>query len=408
MLRNRLLPPLQHATNCVNQQLHRHPCLRAKSSSGASSSNAARQSKILGKFFGNRVAGSKKRWYPSAQDVSSGYGSGYQPPSVIFQASQFGKSASNSPGSKHNTRRMSVLNKLFMTHITDLLATGEAAESILGRGMQVSRVKISSDFACVNVYWLGSGDVLNDATLEAELQRTSGQLRHELSQLRLMGEVPRIKFVRDKTGSNINNVEGILRTLNLSPPDDEDADEQQQQQKPAAHSSYDVAQTARQEFYGNAAASAVTSSDSSEAFPEMRQDVLGLDHRLIMDKILTKMRKSKQSWEQHQLQQEQLQLQHQQDRPPAPDALEQVQRKLAAAEASIESSNSKFEAFLAKRRERKQTPERKKYRREQDADWALTSNSSDYDELQALTREQRERYTQEDYILEDDKDRRNV
>lgn len=407
MLRNRLLPPLQHATNCANQQLHLHLCLRAKSSSGASSSNAARQSKILGKFFGNRVAGSKKRWYPSAQDVSSGYGSGYQPPSVIFQASQFGKSSANSPGSKHNTRRMSVLNKLFMTHITDLLATGEAAESILGRGMQVSRVKISSDFACVNVYWLGSGDVFNDATLEAELQRTSGQLRHELSQLRLMGEVPRIKFVRDKTGSNINNVEGILRTLNLSTPDDEDDDEQQQQ--PAGHGGYDVAQTARQEFYGNAAAPAAVSIDSSsEAMPEMRQDVLGLDHRLIMDKILTKMRKSKQSWEQHQLQQEQLQLQPQPDRLPASDALDQMQRKLVVAEANMESSNSKFEAFLAKRRERKQTPERKKYRREHDADWGLSSTSSDYDELQALTREQRERYTQEDYILEDDKDRRNV
>lgn len=398
MLRNRLLLSLQqYAINCHKL----HPAAdaahsRRAKSSGASGSNATRQSKILGKFFGNRVAGSKKRWYPSAQDVSSGYGSGYQPPSVIFQASQFGKSG-NSPGSKHNTRRMSVLNKLFMTHITDLLATGESAESILGRGMQVSRVKISSDFACVNVYWLGTGDVHSDASLEAELQRTSGQLRHELSQLRLMGEVPRIKFVRDKTGSNINNVEGILRTLNLNKPEGEE--EEQEGSDP----SYDMAQTVRQEFYGNAAAAAAP----TEAMPEMRHDVLGLDHRLIMDKILTKMRKSKQSWEQHQ-QQQQLQLEQPQPQPEglatAADALEQVQRKLTQAGVNLEASNSKFEAFLAKRRERKQTPERKKYRREQDEDWTGSAHS-EYDELQVLSREQRERYTQEDYILEDDKDR---
>ncbi|KAH8418913.1 hypothetical protein KR222_004442, partial [Zaprionus bogoriensis] len=290
MLRNRLLP-LQHATACCAQHQ-----IRAKSSAGCHG-NAARQSRILGKLFGSRVTGSKKRWYPSQQEASGSY----QPPSVVFQASQFGKSNSSAvgggTGSKQNSRRMSVLNKLFMTHITDLLATGEGSESILGRGMQVTRVKISSDFACINVYWLGSGDGSSDALLEEQLQRASGLLRHELSQLRLMGEVPRIKFVRDRTGCNLNNVESILRTLNLSRPElDEEENEASRRQ------SYDLAQTARQELYGNAGYQPAV----GDAIPEMRQDVLGLDHRLIMDKILTKMRKSKQSWEQHeQRQQEQ-------------------------------------------------------------------------------------------------------
>ncbi|KAH8267043.1 hypothetical protein KR044_004652, partial [Drosophila immigrans] len=274
MLRNRLLP--------LSLQQAAHSWRRSKTTSN---SNATRQSKILGKLFGSRVAGSKKRWYPSS-DVGNNSGgasssAGYQPPSVVFQASQFGK-GNNSSGSKQNTRRIAVLNKLFMTHITDLLATGEAAEAILGRGLQVTRVKITSDFSCVNVYWLG-----NDATLETELQRCSGLLRHELSQLRLMGEVPRIKFVRDRSGSNINQVEGILRTLNLQPVEEEE------QQEESPH--YDVAQTARQEFYGQP-----TTTTTVATTPEMRHDVLGLDHRLIMDKILGKMRKSKQAWEQHQ------------------------------------------------------------------------------------------------------------
>ncbi|KAL7742676.1 hypothetical protein ACLKA6_005135 [Drosophila palustris] len=367
MLRNRLLP-LQHAT--IQSQLQ----LRAKSSSVGNSS-ATRQSKILGKLFGSRVSGTKKRWYPS-NDAATGSGSSssggsYQPPSVVFQASQFGKSNNN--GSKQNTRRMSVLNKLFMTHITDLLATGEAAETILGRGLQVSRVKITSDFSCVNVYWMGSGDLPNDVALETELQRSSGQLRHELSQLRLMGEVPRIKFVRDKTGSNINNVEGILRKLNLKPVDEREHHEQEEHSQ--SHS-FDVAQTARREFYGNVAMPTATTT-----VPQMRHDVLGLDHRLIMDKILTKMRKSKQAWEQHQQQQQQ---QHTYDFP--------------SPAVSETETNNKFEAFLAKRRERKQTPERKKHRRDDDDDVNLTLSQA-YDEL-----EQRERYTQEDYILEDDKD----
>ncbi|XP_064556058.1 putative ribosome-binding factor A, mitochondrial [Drosophila montana] len=389
MLRNRLLP-LRYATSSAQLQLQHqmqlaqiNTCQRGKSSN-AGSTNATRQSKILGKLFGNRVAGTKKRWYPSHDASGSSSGSGYQPPSVVFQASQFGKS--NSPGSKHNTRRMSVLNKLFMTHITDLLATGEAAESILGRGLQVSRVKISSDFTCINVYWLGSGELHNDAELDANLSRCSGQLRHELSQLRLMGEVPRIKFVRDKTGSNINSVEGILRTLNLRKPAEAEDGEQ--------HPTYDTAQTARQEFYGTAA----PSPQVTAAMPEMRHDVLGLDHRLIMDKILTKMRKSKSAWDQHQQQQQPEQLSS------AEPELARMQRKMAEAEALASSNSNQFEAFLAKRRERKQTPERKKHQRDLE-DSAAAASPPDFDELQALTPEQRKRYTQEDYILEDTKDK---
>ncbi|ALC48942.1 CG15916 [Drosophila busckii] len=388
MFRNRLLP-LHHSL-----QLPSATCnwTRGKSSTSTGSSNVARQSKILGKLFGNRVVGTKRRWYPS-QDVnsSSSGGGSYQPPSVVFQASQFGKS--NSPGAKHNTRRMSVLNKLFMTHITDLLATGEAAEAILGRGLQVSRIKISSDFSCINVYWLGSGELLNDTALEGELQRCSGLLRHELSQLRLMGEVPRIKFVRDKTGSNINHVEGILRTLDLKPAEEEaESNAQQLQSDPSF--SYDVAQTARQEFYGNAAAPVATTE-----LPEMRHDVLGLDHRRILDKILTKMRKSKQAWEQHEQQLHQSQQHCEQLDSPELLRIQQQVDELKATETS-----NKFATFLAKRRERKQTPERKKYRRDQE-DWTAGSALIDHDELQLLSKEQRHRYTQEDYIVEEEKDK---
>jgi len=44
--------------------------------------------------------------------------------------------------SKHgqNFRRIAVLNKLFMRHITDMMASGEVANEILGRGMEISRV----------------------------------------------------------------------------------------------------------------------------------------------------------------------------------------------------------------------------------------------------------------------------
>ncbi|EDV92397.1 putative ribosome-binding factor A, mitochondrial [Drosophila grimshawi] len=399
MLRNQLWQQ-RAACWCVQLGHHLSPQItgiqsssRAKSSS-AGSTNAARQSRILGKLFGSRVAGTKKRWYPSSDNSAdnSSSSSSYQPPSLVFQSSQFGKR--NAAGSKQNTRRMSVLNKLFMTSITDLLATGQAAESVLGRSLQVSRVKISSDFACINVYWLGTGQVASDAVLEVQLQRCTGQLRHELSQLRLMGEVPRLRFVRDKSGSNSNSIEAILRNINLNSPKQEEADQEEADQEEGQQqdvTTFDVAQTVRQEFYGNAAEQTAAATGAAAMPPAMRHDVLGLDHHLIMDKILTKMRKSKSAWQRQQ--------QHQEQSSTDCDKLAYPQPHPNPSPQSDPRDAIKFEAFLVKRRERKQTPERKKHRREElyeqaETDWRADTNESN--ELEPLS--------QKDYILEEHMD----
>lgn len=39
-----------------------------------------------------------------------------------------------------NSRRAKVLNKIFMRHITDLMATGDCAIEILGHGIEINRV----------------------------------------------------------------------------------------------------------------------------------------------------------------------------------------------------------------------------------------------------------------------------
>ncbi|XP_033240857.1 uncharacterized protein [Drosophila pseudoobscura] len=114
------------------------------------SDNVIRQSKILGKLFGNRLTGSKKRWYPLENNNAVSC-SGIQQPSFVFQGSLFGKFSPYTK--KHNTRRISVFNKSsFMTKITDMLSTGAAVQSIVGLGLHVTRVKISSDFSHINVY----------------------------------------------------------------------------------------------------------------------------------------------------------------------------------------------------------------------------------------------------------------
>jgi ribosome-binding factor A len=106
-------------------------------------------------------------------------------------------------------RRIEVLNTLFMQQITSLMSTGESSPDLLGRGITVSKVKVSNDFSRVNVYWIASGTE-TDEVIEPLLVKAGFVLRHELTQLRVIGQVPPIEFVKDKTFSKIAEVQMLL------------------------------------------------------------------------------------------------------------------------------------------------------------------------------------------------------
>ncbi|XP_033244037.1 uncharacterized protein LOC117186839 [Drosophila miranda] len=267
MLHSFYLPPQKAIARVLT--LIQCPCMRTKVTY-THSDNVIRQSKILEKFFGNRLTGSKKRWYPLENNNAVSC-SGIQQPSFVFQGSSFGKFSPYTK--KHNTRRISVLNKLFMTKITDMLSTGAAVQSIVGLGLHVTRVKISSDFSHINVYWLGRTDENEGGALETELWRYSSQLQHELTQLRLMGKMPRIKFVRDKTANNLYQLCGILSNLNLNT-------------HLLTKKCMDYSE--RQKVLS-----------TYMPWPKMRQNVLELNHTRIVDKIICKIRKLKEAWVDH-------------------------------------------------------------------------------------------------------------
>jgi ribosome-binding factor A len=54
---------------------------------------------------------------------------------------------------------------------------------------------VAPDFNKVNVFWLARGTESDDM-VEKILKRSAGQLHHELSELRVMGVVPHIEFVK--------------------------------------------------------------------------------------------------------------------------------------------------------------------------------------------------------------------
>lgn len=275
-----------------------------KSTYGTHSANRA--TKTLRKIISGRDKG-KKNWYLNSDSPKL--------PSPV------GLSKNKGQG-KESNRRIAMLNKLFMQNITDLMATGDVSERLLGRGLEVSRVKVGSDFQGVNVYWLAKGND-NDDEIQTVLNLAAHSIRHELSQLRLMGEVPKITFVKDRFYAKVMEVDHLLGNADLGE------------------------------------ANSDLLEDGSEVdehdLPEMRNDVFGLNQSEIMERISRRLKRSKNAWEKYEM--GSLGVNTNADEEEEKVNLESVNAEVDA----MKLSDNGFAKYLERKSYKKPTPDRKKH-----------------------------------------------
>ncbi|KAG5862192.1 hypothetical protein JTB14_009784 [Gonioctena quinquepunctata] len=180
-----------------------------------------------------------------------------------------------------NSRRATVLNKLFMKYITDLMATGQYAPLILGHGIEINRVRITPDYKCLNVYWVARGSQ-DDKAIDDILHKNAGFLRHELSQLRVMGNVPIIQFVKDKQYAHMMALDHRLAIADYGEdhiPSDYTL-KLKSELEIFAPLEEDIKKRISEMDEKN------PTDDSEELpLPTMPQNVLGLDHAAIMNRV---------------------------------------------------------------------------------------------------------------------------
>ncbi|XP_022112699.2 putative ribosome-binding factor A, mitochondrial [Pieris rapae] len=220
----------------------------------------------------------KRQWYPS------------QAPDLNILPTLNTLTKTQKVPDNQGIRRVAVLNKLFMKHITDIMSTGTVSMNIIGRGIEISKVSVAKDFKTINIFWICKGDASDEET-DKLLQSIAGPLRHELSTLRLMGEVPYIYFVKDKQESLIVDIDKRLLQADYG----------------ENYTPTDIGELLKSEFTLNLKLSPETKAkikqleDSQEIIedpiPEMTNSVYGLDHTKIMNRLLAARKRSKEAWE---------------------------------------------------------------------------------------------------------------
>lgn len=225
------------------------------------SSIPGRQAKVLNKLVGKTKEKRHKEWF----DGNNG-----SHPAVIGSGKRPNKNA---------PRRTAVLNKLFMKSVTELLANSTIGERVVGLGIEISRVQVCQNYHGLNVFWFSTASNEKLLTVEDRLAEIAGPLRHQMSQMRLMGEVPRITFVKDTKLSLLNEVDVLLATADFG----ED------------HIPNPYGQRIKSEF--DSVCVNHRDGDDASDMVAMRNDVFGVDRNAILGRIERSLAKTKSAWE---------------------------------------------------------------------------------------------------------------
>ncbi|CAK9815674.1 Putative ribosome-binding factor A, mitochondrial [Anthophora quadrimaculata] len=195
------------------------------------------------------------------------------------------KGASKETLSLHTLRRMNVLNKVFMEYITDMMSTGEIDPEILNKNIEISHIKITPDFKTINVHWIDNN--LQNSNTEELLKECAFKLRHELSQLRIIGNVPLIQFVKCKSFHKLKEVKLKLQSLDLR------EDSVSNLFPDAMYHTVHANRIDHDEEVENEKSLNNSKDTFSITVPVMQHNVFGLDHHRIMSKIKVSLNKAK-------------------------------------------------------------------------------------------------------------------
>lgn len=194
-------------------------------------------------------------------------------------SSSFVQAGSKGPN-PHVLRRVTVLNKVYMDHVLQILNTCAVYAETVGDPVEISHVNITNDFKILNIYWfveLAKHSQID--IIERKLHVYAKELRHQLCQLRVIGRVPIVQFVKNKSVAAINEIEKLLAI----------ADYGEDYERTSVFLNNENLVTYTAEKRNTEDKNQLDLENSKDTFsitlPAMRHDVLGLDHAKIMNRI---------------------------------------------------------------------------------------------------------------------------
>lgn len=137
---------------------------------------------------------------------------------------------------------------------------------------------MTPDFNIINVFWIAKNST-DEEVVAKILDQNAGPLRHELSQLKVVGVVPRINFVKDKKYSIVRDVEAKLSIADYG--DDHEPTQPVEKLKAQLELFTKLDPQMKEEIEDISQSVPF----DEEVIPPMPNNIFGLDHTRIMERV---------------------------------------------------------------------------------------------------------------------------
>lgn len=234
-------------------------------------SYSSRESKMLAKLMTG-----KRKPYFKWEDTTTA-----KRPTLLQETSTKGPT-------KITARRTVVLNKMFMRHVSEIMANGPDGLELIQLGLVITQVKVCQHYHGLNIFWTATATD-NFDMVQQKLESMKKSVRHQLHQMQVMGNVPHITFVRDFQLSYLDELQAVMANADYG-DDFVPGPVKRTNEK----SEFDI--------HGERVRDQIDDETGEEAdaqrssLPPMRHDVFGVDHARIMGCVKQSMAKTKQAW----------------------------------------------------------------------------------------------------------------
>ncbi|XP_071820102.1 uncharacterized protein [Apostichopus japonicus] len=115
--------------------------------------------------------------------------------------------------------KLKTYNTILHEHVDQIMNSGVISQELQDVQVSIVGVRLTGDMSTCRIYWQASGNHEDDQRIQTTLDSHARQIRHELINHRVLGKIPQIAFLQEKTAAMKAEVDRLLEMADFPAED---------------------------------------------------------------------------------------------------------------------------------------------------------------------------------------------
>lgn len=122
--------------------------------------------------------------------------------------------------------KLKTYNTILHEHVDELLNSNVISQELQDLQVSIIGVRLTKDMSTCRIFWQAGENYEDNEKIQSVLDSHSGRIRHALISHRILGKIPQLAFLQDRTAALRAEIESLLQKADLPDPaeDTQEAD----------------------------------------------------------------------------------------------------------------------------------------------------------------------------------------